>query len=900
MLERSMTESNPRLRFPAAAVILALVFLLTPLSSPRAQAPGETGSNVLVLPFSVHAGQDLDHLRKDVPELLSDALRKQGLTVVSRQKTLNLLQEREVEVIDLGTARDLATLAGADYAVYGSLSQVGETLSLDARLVEPYKPEAVRALYVSREGLIQLGPAVQELAAKIDDSIMQRRSVARIEVQGNRTLGKDFVLMRLSIREGDVYNPEKINREVKKLYETGYFQDIRVHANDTPQGKEVVFEVKEKPLIRDIVVKGADAVDKDDILEAMSTKTGSVLNPKVIQEDLDKVRELYRKKGYYKAEVSYSQQTLSPGKAELVLDIEEGEKLYIKEITIQGADKLDADDLKDQLALSERGFFSWLTGRGVLKQELLDRDAAALEAYYANRGFFDVKVGQPQVSFREDGIYITFQVSEGPRYEVGNVRLEGDLITDPAELKKHIRTDDLAQEDSFFDRSVLRDDTQSLAEYYTNYGYAFAEASVDLSKDTEERTIDVTFVLHKKQKVFIRRVLITGNYKTRDNVIRRQMRLSDGDQFSGALISRSKTRLNKLGYFESVDIETVPAERKDRLDLKVKVKERSTGSLSAGAGYSSVNQVFFTGKVQERNLFGKGYSLSFQGTLGGTRNLFQLSFWNPHLWDSPVGMGFDAYRSEFEYDDYDVNTTGGRMKTAYTIGEYTRLFWNYRLEQYSVDNVDEDASQEIKDLTGDNLSSSTRVSATRDTTDRRLFPTAGSKNTLGLEYSGGVIGGDDNYIKATYEFSYFYNPFWELVLSWHWRAGHLFENTSEAVPDFERFYLGGLDSVRGYDYRDIAATDDEGKDIGGYKSFYTNVEAVFPIIGDMGLMGVMFFDAGDVWGRDEEIEPELFKSVGGGIRWNSPVGPIRMEYGYPLDDLKDNNGKFEFSVGQPF
>jgi outer membrane protein insertion porin family len=848
----------------------------------------------------VHAEKDLDHLRRDIPELLADSLRKEGYEVVPRSRTRSLLQEQDISVIDLGTARDLANLVGADYAVYGSLSRVGQTLSLDARLVEPYKPEAVRALYASGKGLIQLGPTVDQLAGRIAEALKQQRAIAQIKVKGNRALGKDFVLMRLSIREGDVYNPEKINRDVKELYKTGYFRDVTVRVQDTPQGKEVVFEVKEKPLIRDIVVKGTDAVDKDDILETMNTKTGSVLNPKVIQEDLDKIRELYRKKGYYKAEVSYSQQTLSPGKAELILNIQEGEKLYIEQIEIQGADKLDPEDLKDQLALSERGLFSWLTGRGVLKQELLDRDAAALEAYYANRGFFDVKVGQPEVEYREEGIHITFQVSEGPRYKVGSVQLEGDLITDPAELKEQIRTDDLAEQDRYFDRSVLRDDTQALAEYYTNYGYAFAEASVNLTRDTEQQTIDVSFVLHKKQKVFIRRVLITGNYKTRDNVIRRQMRITGGDQFSGNKISRSKTRLNKLGYFESVDIQTVPTEHKDMMDLKVKVKEKSTGSLSAGAGYSSVNQVFFTGKVQERNLFGKGYNLSFQGTLGGTRNLFQLSFWNPHLWDGPLGLGFDAYRSEYEYDDYDLDTTGGRVKTAYTLGEYTRLFWDYRLEQYTVDNVDDDASDEIKELSGDNISSSTRVSASRDTTNRRLFPTRGSENTLSVEYSGGILGGDDDYIKTTYEFSYFYNPFWELVLSWHWKAGHLFENTDEPIADFERFYLGGLNTVRGYDYRDISATDDEGKDIGGYKSFYTNVEAVFPIIQDMGLMGVMFFDAGDVWGKDESIEPELFKSVGGGIRWNSPMGPIRMEYGYPLDDLKDNDGRFEFSVGQPF
>jgi outer membrane protein insertion porin family len=460
--------------------------------------------------------------------------------------------------------------------------------------------------------------------------------------------------------------------------------------------------------------------------------------------------------------------------------------------------------------------------------------------------------------------------------------------------------DDLAEEEGFFDRSVLRDDTQQLTSFYNNYGYAFADAGADLNKDDEENQIHITYRLTKKHKVFVRRVTISGNQKTRDNVIRRELRLTGGELFSGARLAVSKQRLQRLDFFETVEIETQPTEEPDQMDLKVKVKEKSTGSFSAGAGFSTIDNVFFTAQVQERNVLGKGYSASLRGSFSSISSRFQLSFWNPHFRDGPLGLGFDAFSTTREYDDYDLDSTGGKIKFAYTLGDYTRLFWNYRLEQYSVENIDFDASEQIKDIEGDNLASSVYAAISRDTTNKRLNPTRGTKNTVSAEYAGSVLGGDDDFIKTQYEFSYFHPIFWKLVFNWHWKIGHLFENTGDPVPDFERFYLGGINTVRGYDYRDISATDDAGDDIGGYKTFYTNVETTFPIKEDMGLLGVVFFDAGDVWDEDEDFDTDLYKSVGAGIRWNSPLGPLRLEYGYPLDDLKGNDGKFEFSVGQFF
>ncbi|MDZ7758715.1 MAG: outer membrane protein assembly factor BamA [Desulfovermiculus sp.] len=887
--------------FSARRLILSLFPVLFVLLLPvhHAQA-AENAQKLVVFPFAVNAPDEFSYLGQDAPSLLRDKLQERGFQVVSGPRTQTLIDQSGVEELNTQTVKDLALQASADYAVFGSMNRVGRVLSFDVRLIDPLSTAAPRAFYATAEELILLQTALSDIADKIHNSLQRRKTVAQIEVQGNKVLGDDVVLMRLQLQEGDEYSAEAINEEIQRLFATGYFDDVKVHVQETAQGLDVIFEVQERPLLSGIEVRGNEAIDDDDIREAMSSKTDSVLNPKLLTQDLETIRELYRKKGYYKAQIDSSREETGTGKAKLVLDIDEGDKQYITNINIQGADQLSEGELKKQLALSERGLFSWITGSGILREEVLDRDASALEAYYANRGFMDVRVGHPEISYEEDGIHITFQVQEGPRYTVGDVAFDGDLIVDADQLRETTQIDNLSRENEPFSRSVLRQDAQELGDFYSNYGYAFAQASPSLRKNSTDKTIDVIYNITKNQQVYIRQVIIAGNQKTRDNVIRRELHLTGGERFSGQKLTLSKERLTRLDYFDDVEVETLPTQDPELMDIKVQVKEKSTGSFSAGAGFSSVDRVFFTGRIQERNLFGKGYNVSFQGSFSSYSTRFLGSFWNPHLYDGPVGAGVDLFNIRRDYDDYDLDTTGGKLKFAYTIGTYTRLFWDYSLQEYEVTDIEEDASDQIKDLSGKNVASKAGISAVRDTTDRRLNPTRGTKNTLSLEYAGGILGGDDEFIKPEYEFSYFHPLFWKVVFNWHWKLGWIFEHGDEEVPDYERYYLGGINTVRGYDWRDISITDDEGEDVGGYKSFYSNVEMVFPLKEDMGLLGVLFFDAGDVWDKNESIEPDLFKSIGAGVRWNSPMGPLRLEYGYPLDDLKDNDGKFEFTVGQFF
>ncbi|MFW5487415.1 MAG: outer membrane protein assembly factor BamA [Desulfovibrio sp.] len=908
------------MRIPCNVFKILLVAFVLGLFVPKAGFCLEdevANTKIIVLPFQINAESGMQYLRDSLPQLLADQLKDKGFSVVPNKEMEQLIKDKNVGFLDLRMARDLALLSKAGYALYGSLSQVGDTLSLDARLVDAFGLRPDKPLFVVKKGLINILPAAEELATGVQLEIMRKDKIARIDVQGNKVLDKEVVLYRIQTQKGDVYDPKLINEDLRTIYELGYFDDVQIKLTDSPEGKVLTFIVKEKPRIQAVVIKGNDDMDTDDILEVINSKQGGILNQKVLAEDLDKVRELYRKDGYYLAKVDHKIVETGKGQARLELTVKEGEKLYITDISIEGAKQLDPDDLKSELALAERGMFSWITGSGVLKEELLERDAAALEAYYANRGFIDAKVGQPEVEFKEDGIHIIFKVQEGDRYKVGKITFTGDLLEPENVLKEQIGLDEIQEDDGYFDRSVLRSDLNRLQQFYMDYGYAFAEADVAMNPHKDTKTVDIEFRLKKQRKVFVRRVMIEGNVHTADNVIRREILIGDGDRYSGSQLSRSMVRLNKLDFFKAVDIEPVPTGDPSQLDLKVKVTEKPTGNISGGVGYSSLDSFYVGGTVEEQNLFGRGYFLGISGQVGGRQSQFKISFTNPHVYDSKMLMGGDIYWVTRDWDSYDREAIGAKARFGYPLGEYTDLYWGYRLERYKISDVESDAAKVIRDFEGTNLASILNVDVVRDTTNDNFLPTVGTVNKISAEYGGGPIGGSEDFIRLKYTTSWFKKLMWGTVFHIKGAVGYAMKNESGSdIPPWERFYLGGIDTVRGYSGDKISPKDPESGDrIGGSKEFYANVEYLFPVYTEMNIIGLVFFDAGNAWDDDESFFDDvqrsseentktfgLYKSIGLGMRWKSPFGPLRFEYGYPLDDLKGSasHGRFEFSVGATF
>ncbi len=886
-------------------LVLVTLLLVTVSSSPSWAVNSGDTVTILVLPFEVNADAKLDYLQNTLPRMIGERLSNAGFFVVDPQKTLELLKSGNVKFLDLAKAKQLASRSGAQFALYGSLNAVGESLSIDARLVAASGDQGTKAVYVTEKGKSNIIPAVDELATKIRSQVYQTEIIADIEVKGLKTLDKDVVLMRMKTKKGEPYDPITLNEEVKRLFDLGYFDDVRISVDDLPEGKKVVVELVEKPRIKTIDVVGGGGIDKDDVIAVMSTKTGAVLNPKILSEDLAKVRELYRKEGYYLAKINYELEGEETGQARLNIVVEQAKKLYVETIILEGNNAFSDGELEDEMALQERSILSWLTGTGVLQEELLDRDAAAIEEYYANHGFVDAKVAQPKVEYLEDGIKITFTIIEGARYKAGTVDFAGDLLAPTEELLNVAKADQMSElDDGWFNRSILRDDSNNLANFYKDFGYAYATTDVGLERNDQSKVINITYKMNKGQKVYIRRVTIEGNTKTRDNVIRRDVAVSDGDLFSGSALEVSTAKLKRLDIFESADIETVPTEDPALVDLKVKVKEKSTGQLSGGVGYSSYAGAYIGVKLEEKNLFGKGYNVKLSGSFSTIDTNYVASFTDPRFMDTQLGLGTDLYYTYYSYNDFDKDTIGGVLRMSYPLGYFTRLYWGYRLDWYDITDVADDAADSIEEAKGEAWASVVSVSALRDTTNRNINPSDGSKNSISLEYGGGPLQGDDDFLKATADTSWYFLLPWlhENIFHTHGQAGGVFDNgTGNDVPVFEKFYLGGMQSIRGYDTRTISPRDSRTHElIGGDYEAFINLEYIFPIDSELGLVGLFFFDAGDAW--DDAHDFELKKSVGAGVRWFSPMGPLRLEYGYGMDETydQDTQHKIEFSIGQFF
>lgn len=893
-------------------------FLVASFAANAFSAPVDQDVKVAVLPFEIYAGDDLAYLKESLPELLSDKLLEAGFDVVPQTDVSKLAQEKGLTKITDRNAREAALMLGSGFSIYGTFNQIGETLTIDARIVDAFGKEEAKKVTVSRDGLINLLPAVDELVQKMRTGLLRQDVIAEIDVSGSKVLDKEVVLMRLPLAKGDLMTAKSINEALKSIYDLGYFDDVKVMVDDVSGGKKVTFEVVEKPRIQAISVIGSDAIDSEDIIESVSTKKGGVINPKVLADDIKLIREMYRKEGYYKAKVTHEIESGDNGQARLNFVIEEGEKLYIEEVIIDGAKQLDPDDIKDELALQEHGFLSIVFGGGVLKEEYLERDAAAIMAYYHNHGFIDAKVGRAEVEVKDDGITVIFRVYEGDRYKMGKVIFKGDLIEGPEKLAEITKSDDLGKEDDYFNRSIAQEDVKNLTSYYNNYGYAYADVAMKLNDDPETKIVDVEFTITKHQKVHIRRVLLEGNITTRDNVILRKMRLADGDEFSGKKMNASARALDNLGYFEKVNVTPVQTGNPDEMDLLVQVKEKPTGQLGGGVGYSTFDGPYIGANISESNLFGRGYSTSLAGIVGSEKTALDFNFLNPMVNDSDLGLGFNVYHKKTEYDDYIRSGPGASASAYYPLGNHTRIKATYNIEYYHIYDVDNDADSDIKDDAGYNLNSSLGVSLTRDTRNRYRNPSAGYKWTGGIAYGGGLLGGSDDYIKYTTSADYYHNLFGNSVFHVKGYAGFVHENFGgDEIPSGQRFKIGGPGTVRGYSKYKIKAQEHDGDvdsdGIGGDKVFYSNLELIVPVSDEYGINLVPFVDMGNVWkegefwfdgvDRYEEGAPSLglYKSVGAEVRWNSPIGPLSISYGYGFDELHDSKQQsVDFMVGKQF
>ena len=665
----------------------------------------------------------------------------------------------------------------------------------------------------------------------------------------------------------------------------GYFDDVRVEASDTAEGKVVTFKVDENETIRKIAIKGNEEFEDQEIKDVISTRPGSILNVNKLRGDIEQIENLYKEKGYHRVVVTYD--TRAEGENEVDIDfvVEEGEKVFIKSISFEGNKAYDDDDLADLMKTKKKGFFSFFTSAGDLDQEVLDQDVAAIAAYYHNHGYIEAKVSEPKLTYEGEEISIMIKIDEG------------DLIFSKEALLDRIKM----RSGTVYNREVIREDILMLQDMYSDSGYAYAQISPRIDQDLKELKANVTYIIDKGPVVYFEKIEISGNTRTRDKVIRRELLVREQERFSGTRLKQGTRNLYRLEYFDDIQVDTTKGSGEDQLILHVHVTEKPTGAFSFGAGYSSRDRLFGLVSIAQRNLFGRGQILNARGQLGGTASTFALSFTEPWLFDIPLSAGFDVYNTSRDYDTYDKDSIGGTIRAGYPVWSFTRFTLAYNYDKSEIKNLTSYASYSIRQFKGENVAHTVTGILRRDSRDRLFNPTMGSDNSITIEHAGTPFGGDLGYTKYIGDSGWYHTLFWHVVGYLHGRIGYIHDDPVGEVPTWERFYLGGIDTVRGYGWRDISPRDPVTYDrIGGNKMILFNAELIFPLVEKAGLAGVVFYDTGNAWGEDHDWAigwDDLRKTTGFGFRWYSPMGPLRLEYGYILDKELRGEGQWEFTMG---
>ena len=878
--------------------LLSCVFILL-LYGAIAMAQEEV--RVVVLPFEVHAPERLDDLVGQIRGLVEKQLEEEGVVLVESGESLEGL--RGTEEGGLNRLRTLGLNVGADFIIWGSFTKIGERFSLDVKVMESYGDAPPEPVYVEGEGLETLLDSVQRVAMDLGMKVFRREKVAEVIVTGNKRIESEAIKRIMTTKEGDIYLPKHLQNDLKSIYKMGYFADVRVEASDTSKGKVVTFRVAENETIRDIGIKGNKKFDDEEIKDVISAKSGSILNINRLQGDLRQIENMYKEKGYHHAKVAYETKAVPENRADVDFVIEEGEKVFVKTISFEGNKAYDGEKLKDLMKTKEKGFFSWFTSSGDLDHEVLDQDVSKIAAYYHNHGYIQAKVAEPKLTYEGEEIFVNIKIDEGPQFNVGRVDIDGDLIQPKSELLEKIKI----TKEKIYNREVIREDVLTLQDIYSDAGYAYADVSPRIDQDSEKLTADVTYLINKGPPVYFEKIIITGNTKTRDKVIRRELKVYEQELFSGKRLRRGIRNLYRLDFFEDIRANTTKGTADDKMTLKIDVTEKPTGAFSFGAGFSSMDQLFGVVSIAQRNLFGRAQVLNLKAQIGETNSRYTLSFTEPWLFDIPLSGGFDLYNALRDYDTYDKDSIGGTIRFSYPVFDYTRVYLSYNYDKSEIEDLADDASSEIKEWAGESVGHTLATVLRRDSRDRIFNPTEGSDNSITVKHAGAPFGGDIGFTKYIADSGWYFPLFWDTVGLLHGRTGYIHEDAVGEVPTWERFYLGGMNSVRGYSWREISPKDpDTGDEIGGEKMVQFNVEFIIPIVRKAGLMGVLFYDTGNAYDNGEDIDlSDLRKSVGFGVRWYSPLGPMRLEYGYILEtdsrgDGEKGEGGWEFTMGMAF
>ena len=727
----------------------------------------------------------------------------------------------------------------------------------------------------------------------------QEERIYKITVLGNSKLDEGVIREGIRSREGGPFSADQVREDLRSIFALGYFTDVQVDIKSDPQGKEVIFIVVEKPTIKEVVITGNDKVKLDDIKEKLTLAPRSVLNLDKVKENAELIRRLYFSKGYYGVKVDPKIDTLETNEAMVTFQIEEGPKGHVQKILFKGNERIKRSELKKVMMTKEWNILSIITKVGVLDEDMLKNDVQLLTAYYMDHGYIDIQISDPKVDFSDPKrIRIEIDITEGSQFRFGDIDFTGDVLTTKEDLFRIITI----RRNDIFSNSAIRRDVGALTEAFANQGYAYVEASPDTSIDRANLSVNLTFNVDKKKQVTFERIQITGNTKTRDKVVRRELQVAEGELYTITGLNESQARLKRTGYFKEVEFATNRGSADDKIDLDVKVEEAPTGALTLGLGYSSEFQVMVSASLSDRNLFGLGYSGLVKASLGSADSSdFRVSFTDPYFLGYPYAVGFDVYREKIgTFDTYSYDVLGGDLRAGKELGPHLRIDAMYKWEKVNIYDVSLGASDYIKDQEG--ISTTSAISATlmRDTRNDYFLPSRGGRHSLFGQVAGGILGGTNDFVKGFLLTSWYFPLPLTLVYNLRGQIGAIEPYGGKEVPVNEEFFIGGINTVRGFEYGMAGPLDRDGEPIGSQYGFAVTNELIFPLLRDLGLMGAVFCDVGRGFDKLSDLTP-IKIGVGVGFRWLSPFGPLRIDIGFnPNPQEFEKSNVIEFGAGSSF
>jgi outer membrane protein insertion porin family len=754
-----------------------------------------------------------------------------------------------------------------------------------------------------------------------DDAVSSPETPAKIvtaiQVTGNKSISTNVIISKLKTRVGSAYQENIVSDDLKRLYLLGFFSDVKIDTQDYKEGIKIIITVAERPIIQKITFNGITRiVMKDEKLkEKLKSKESQYLDYPTLAEDVRILKGMYEKMGFSEADITYNVDVdKAANKANVQFNVSEGRKVRIKTIKIQGNKAFPSKRILGLLKTKPAWFFN----AGVLKDEVVREDVDRIRTFYQKNGYTDVSV---EYSVNPDPkktylLYVTFKIEEGKQYLVGNINIVGNSEIKQKEILAKLSE---CTPGKVFSQDAMRADIGNIQGLYFDRGFIMVQIQEDTSVDPTVGRVDITYNIVENQVAYVNKIRVRGNIKTKDVVVRREMRIYPGDKFDGEKLRRSKERLQNLGFFDEVSYDTEDSQvAADKKDLVVEVKEAKTGAFSFGGGYSTVDEFVGFVEIEQKNFdwtnwpyfTGAGQTLKFRGSMGSLTNDFTISFTNPWVFDYPYSFGFDLYRNTHKRDEhvgygYDEEVTGGDLRLGKELTEYIKGELKYRNDEITIENVTGTASSALQQEIGSNKISSGQAGLTFDDRNNVFEPTKGNFINGTFELAGGPFLGDKNFYKFTGRASHYFPLVRNSALEVRGRIGYSEPyDTSNSIPIYERFFAGGAYTIRGYEERKVGPLDSVSNDpLGGNSMLIGNLEYTYPVFSFLRLAA--FVDSGNVWSKAQDIGNGGFKTgVGLGFRVKTPLGPIMLDYGFPLNKIqneeKKNEGRIHFSMSNGF